>query len=49
MSLIYICVLLRLVFRSFNTFIIDGDVESNTGPTSVIEKAMRGSCHQGDR
>ena len=49
MSLLYICVLLGLVFRSFNIFIIDVDVESNTGPTSVIEKAIRGSCHLGDR
>ena len=49
MSLLYICVLLGLVLRSFNIFIIDVDVESNTGPTSVIEKAIRGSCHLGDR
>ena len=48
MSLLYICVLLGLVFRSFNIFIIDADVESNAGPTSVIEKAIRGDRRFGD-
>ena len=44
-SLLCISVLLGLAVRSFNTLIIDGDVESNPGPTYVIEKAIRGSCH----
>ena len=38
-----------LGLRSFNTLIIDGDIESNPGPTYVIEKAICGSYHQGDR
>ena len=49
MALLCISVLLALGLRSFNTVIIDGDVESNPGPTYVIEKAICGSYHQGDR
>ena len=49
MSLLFISLLLGLGLRSFNTLIIDGDVESNPGPAYVIEKAICGSYHQGDR
>ena len=49
MSLLCISLLLGLGLRSFNTLIIDGDVESNPGPAYVIEKAICGSYHQGDR
>ena len=45
MSLICISVMLALVLR----LIIDGDIESNPGPTYVIEKAIHGSYHQGDQ
>ena len=48
MSLLCISLLLGLGLRSFNT-LIDGDVEINLGPTYVIEKAICGSCHQGNR
>ena len=44
MSLTCISVMLALVVR----LIIDGDIESNPGPTYVIEKAIHGSYHQGD-
>ena len=37
--------MLALVLR----LIIDGDIESNPGPTYVIEKAIHGSYHQGDQ
>ena len=37
--------MLALVVR----LIIDGDIESNPGPTYVIEKAIHGSYHQGDQ
>ena len=49
MSLLFISLLLGLGLRSFSTLIIDGDVESNPGPTYVIEKAICGSYHHGDR
>ena len=49
MSLLFISLLLGLGLRSFSTLIIDADVESNPGPTYVIEKAICGSYHQGDR
>ena len=49
MKLLCISVLLELGLRSFNTFIIDWDVESNPDPTYVIEKAMCDSYHQGNR
>ena len=45
MSLICISVVLALVLR----LIIDGDIESNPGPTYVIEKAIYDSYHQGDQ
>ena len=45
MSLICISVMLALVVR----LIIDGDIESNPGPTYVIEKVIYGSYHQGDQ
>ena len=45
MSLIYISVMLAQVVRP----IVDGDIESNPGPTYVIEKAVHGSYHQGDQ
>ena len=45
MSLICISVMLALVL----TLIIDGDIESNPGPTYVIEKAIHGLYHQGDQ
>lgn len=41
--------LLGLGLRSFNTIIVDWDVESNRGPIYVIEKAICDSYHQGDR
>ena len=41
--------LLGLGLRSFSTIIIDGDVESNPGTFYVIEKAISGSYHPGDR
>ena len=41
--------LLGLGLRSFNTIIVDWDVESNRGPIYVIEKAICGSYHPGDR
>ena len=37
--------MLALVVR----LIIDGDIESNPGPTCVIEKAIDDSYHQGDQ
>ena len=37
--------MLALVVR----LIIDLDIESNPGPTYVIEKAIHGSYHQGDQ
>ena len=49
MPLICISVLLGLGLRSCNTLIIDGDVESNPGPTYVTEKTICGSYHQSDR
>ena len=49
MSLLFISLLLGLGLRSFNTLIIDGDVESNPDPTYVIEKATCGSYNQDDR
>ena len=45
MSLICISVMLALVLR----LIIEGDIESNPGPTYVTEKAIHGSYHQGDQ
>ena len=45
MSLTCISVMLVLVVR----LIIDGDIESNPGPTCVIEKAIDDSYHQGDQ
>ena len=45
MSLICISVMLALVVR----LIIDGDIESNPGPTYVIEKVIHGSYHQGNK
>ena len=45
MSLICISVMLALVVR----LIIDGDIESNPGPTYVIEKVIYGSYHKGDQ
>ena len=43
LSIICISVLLALVVR----LITDGDIESNLGPTYVIEKTIYGSYHQG--
>ena len=45
MLLICIIVMLALVVR----LIIDLDIESNPGPTYVIETAIHGSYHQGDQ
>ena len=45
MPLICISVMLALVVR----LIIDGDIESNPGPTYVIEKVIHGSYHQGNK
>ena len=49
MSLVCNSVLLELALRSFNTLIIDGDVDINAGPTYITEKAICFSYHQGDR
>ena len=38
-----------LSIKILHTFIFDGDVEINPGRTHVIEKAICGSYHQGDR
>ena len=45
MSLISISVMLAQVVRP----IVDGDIESNPGPTCAIEKAVHGSYHRGDQ
>ena len=38
-----------VILAQVKILIFDGDIESNPGPTYIIEKAIHGSYHRGDQ